>query len=148
VLGTVGAREHLEFRAIGDIVNSAARVQALNKRLGTIVLAARDAIPPRGIYYREIGTFQLAGMQHLLEIVEPIESGASLGERNGELISRFMAALGEFKQGRLANACRAFESIRVDFDDDGPSRFYAEFIASHLDSRPASPLESVIRLSD
>jgi adenylate cyclase len=148
MLGTVGARDHLEYRAIGDVVNSAARIQALNKRLGTIVLTTRDALPDRTVHYREIGTFRLAGMQHPLDIVEPIAIGTEAGNRTRELIGRFAAALGEFKLGRLTEAVSAFESIRVDFQDDGPSGFYAAYIAAHLTSRSRSPLESVVRLPD
>jgi adenylate cyclase len=37
VLGNVGAGEHFEYRAVGDIVNTAQRIEDLNKRLGTRV---------------------------------------------------------------------------------------------------------------
>ncbi len=43
-LGMVGALTHYEYRAVGDTVNTANRVQGLNKRLGTRVLASEAAV--------------------------------------------------------------------------------------------------------
>src|SRR5690606_3451381 len=39
-LGHVGAVNHYEYRAVGDIVNAATRLEALNKDLGTGILAS------------------------------------------------------------------------------------------------------------
>src|SRR5690606_16115700 len=43
LLGNVGASERGEFRAVGDIVNTAARLQGLNRLLGTRVLVSSAA---------------------------------------------------------------------------------------------------------
>ncbi len=40
-LTTVGAHGHYEYRAVGDAVNTANRIQELNKRLGTRILVCR-----------------------------------------------------------------------------------------------------------
>jgi adenylate cyclase len=147
MLGAVGAREHLEYRAIGDMVNSAARIQALNKRLGTTVLAAIDAMPDEGVCYRQVGTFQLAGKQNLLEICEPLVFGAPASERMRELVERFTAALRRFRQGQLQVAMEDFEAILRDYPDDGPSRFYVEYIRSSREAADGGFCDSVIRLT-
>jgi adenylate cyclase len=38
VVGTMGSRKRLDYTAVGDVVNAAARIEAVNKELGTDVL--------------------------------------------------------------------------------------------------------------
>jgi adenylate cyclase len=48
LLGAVGSSTRLDFTAIGDTINAAARVEAENKRIGSIILiteATRAAVP-------------------------------------------------------------------------------------------------------
>jgi adenylate cyclase len=50
VVGGVGSRDRLDYTAIGDTINTAARVEAANKDLGTEVLitaATYAALSPR-----------------------------------------------------------------------------------------------------
>ena len=147
LLGTVGAREHLEFRAVGDIVNTASRIQTLNKRLGTIVLAAQDAMPETGVISRDIGVFQLAGTQRPLVIVEPMALDNAPHARARALITRFSQALEAFRDNDLERAASLFDAVAADFDD-GPSRFYRELIQSRLAGAAGSDPDPLIRLTD
>jgi adenylate cyclase len=65
----MGAMDHYEYRPIGDIVNTATRVEGLNKYLGTRVLASEEVIHQLdGFLTREVGTFLLAGKSKPLGI--------------------------------------------------------------------------------
>ena len=44
LLGSVGAMDHYEYRAVGDIVNTATRLEGLNKHLGTRMLVSADVL--------------------------------------------------------------------------------------------------------
>ncbi len=61
----IGAHGHWEYRAVGDIVNTANRVQALNKTLRTRILVT-DVVAQaaRGFRLRDRGTFALSGKRH------------------------------------------------------------------------------------
>ncbi len=48
LLGSVGAMDHYEYRAVGDIVNTATRLEGLNKHLGTRLLVERGGAPGAG----------------------------------------------------------------------------------------------------
>ena len=62
LLGSVGAMDHYEYRAVGDIVNTATRLEGLNKHLGTRILVSADVLQGLdGLLTRELGAFLLAG---------------------------------------------------------------------------------------
>ena len=44
LLGSVGAIDHYEYRAVGDIVNTATRLEGLNKHLGTRLLVSAEVL--------------------------------------------------------------------------------------------------------
>ena len=70
-LAHVGAKDHFEYRAVGDIVNTASRLQALNKETGTTILLSADML--RGIdaaVSRPLGPFVLAGRRSATDVVE------------------------------------------------------------------------------
>lgn len=147
VLGPVGAREHLEYRAVGDIVNSAARIEVLNKPLGTTVLAARAVLADSELPHRLIGTFQLSGKQNLLEICEPLATEEKPDSETDELLARFDAARQLFARGLWHDARDAFASLLERFGDDGPSRFYVRYIDQHRRKTSGTELDPVIRIS-
>jgi len=71
MLGNVGAMEHFEYRAVGDIVNTSNRIEGLNKRLGCNVIASENAVEGvNGITMRSLGKFRLAGKQQALQLYE------------------------------------------------------------------------------
>ena len=45
-IGNIGAGDHYEYGPTGDTVNTASRMDGLNKYLGTEVLASDEAIEP------------------------------------------------------------------------------------------------------
>jgi adenylate cyclase len=44
LLGNVGALDHYEYRAVGDIVNTSSRIEGLNKQLGTRILVSEEVL--------------------------------------------------------------------------------------------------------
>lgn len=71
MLGNVGAIDHFEYRAVGDIVNTSNRIEGLNKRLGTRVIASENVVDGvNGITMRYLGKFRLAGKQQVLNLYE------------------------------------------------------------------------------
>jgi adenylate cyclase len=116
MLGPVGAAGHFEYRAIGDVVNTASRIEALNKRLGTRILASAAVVDGlAGIDCRRVGCFRLAGKTEPLVLYElqPVPTAAQARARPA-----FEAALDAFGRGDGAAARAGFESVlRVDPGD-------------------------------
>jgi adenylate cyclase len=61
-IGDVGAGGHFEYRAVGDIVNTASRIEGLNKELGTTILVSSEVCSQiEGFTLRPKGEFMLKG---------------------------------------------------------------------------------------
>lgn len=75
ILGEIGAPQHRERTVIGDAVNTAARLEALNKELHTDILVCEStrALLDGHAVVRDLGKLQLKGRR------EPIHGWALLG---------------------------------------------------------------------
>ncbi len=70
-LGDIGAGGHFEYRAVGDIVNTASRIETLNKELGTTILVSSEVYSQlEGFTFRPKGEFVLKGKTNPVSVAE------------------------------------------------------------------------------
>lgn len=126
VLGNVGAEDHFEYRAVGDVVNTAHRLEQFNKILGTRILASAEVIRGiDGVVVRELGYFRLTGKRHALLVYEVMGySEDDVESPLHQLHVRFAEALEALRRQRFTEAQHAFQRLLDRHPDDGPSRFY------------------------
>jgi adenylate cyclase len=139
LLANIGAGRRFEYRAVGDIVSTASRIQALNRLLGTQVLASDAAVAECDEYdAREVGAFLLRGkvtpivVHELIDLRSANLTRAAVAERR----ARFLAALDVFRAGRWVEAERLFADVLATWGDDGPSTFYRGLCADYQRSPP------------
>ena len=125
-LSTVGAHGHYEYRAVGDAVNTATRIQELNKKLGTRILVSETAIGDAGAPFllRDVGRFLLRGKRHALHVFELFDDRARAQQWELGLCDRFREALRTLGQGDSEQAQLRFRAIQEAFPEDGPTQFY------------------------
>jgi adenylate cyclase len=130
-LGNIGAEQRFEYRAIGDIVNTASRLQGLNRLLGTRVLLSDATLAGvDDLATRDLGAFLLRGKRVPVRVHEPLGmQPASLDDRL--VVAPFAAALELVTAARWDEAERAFREILARVPGDGPSAFYAELCADY-----------------
>jgi adenylate cyclase len=147
LLGNVGAIDHYEYRPIGDIVNTATRIEGINKFLRTRILASGEVVNQlEGILTREIGSFIPAGKSNALNLYELIcrSDDATQEQINGCAI--FGSALQDFRIRLWQEASEKFlESIKC-FSRDGVSDFYLDLCRLYQQDPPGDSWDGIIHL--
>lgn len=111
------------YRPVGDIVNTAARIQGLNRMLGTRMLMSAGVRADAHIESaRSVGRFLLLGKRQVLEIWE---AGPSVRAFAAGAVE-FELGLKQFAAGDLAAATHSFESVLERCPNDGAAKFYAD----------------------
>ena len=149
LLGDIGADSHFEYRAVGDIVNTASRIQDLNKRLGTNLLVSEDALAEAHCSWsRLVGRFLLPGKTVPLSIYDAVHFEQPPPESSVELARQFGKGLDHFYARRWRPASKVFEQLLDRFHTDGPSRFYLQLCRAYLVEEPDAEWRGIIAIDD
>jgi adenylate cyclase len=129
VIGTVGAPPHYEYRAVGDAVNTASRVEQLSKELGTrLLVTAALAEGLDQFLFRRLGDFALRGRRTPTPIYELVARRECATTEQMELCGGFALALDAYVQDRRTDARERFEGIRAKYPQDGPALYYLRLL--------------------
>ncbi|MEQ9661233.1 MAG: adenylate/guanylate cyclase domain-containing protein [Parasphingopyxis sp.] len=73
VVGNFGGVERIQYTALGDAMNTAARLEGANKYLDTVILASGEAVANvKEVPFRPVGRVTLSGRSTPVEIFEPV----------------------------------------------------------------------------
>jgi adenylate cyclase len=148
-LGNIGGAGHLEFRAVGDIVNTASRIDGLNKHLGTRILVSAETLAGvEGLLTRELGTFLLAGKSTPLVVHELLGATGDVAAAVAQRLARFEAALAQVRAQRWDSAAQHFAQLQRDWPEDGPTLFYLRFCERCLAGGTGSIENGAIRMTE
>ena len=127
MLANVGALERYEYRAIGDTVNTASRLEELNKLLGTRLLVSETlAEGVAGFLFRDLGAFLLRGKRSPVRVIELLAERARASREQVLLCRRFAIARDMYEAGRIDEARLQFSALRAAFPHDGATRFFLQ----------------------
>lgn len=126
-IARVGARSRYEHRAVGDPVNTASRLEELNKLLRTRILVS-DAFAQgvRGFAFRDLGSFHLRGKRAWTRVRELVGTVEQCDARTQDFCAEFSDAVAAYGLGRETEAERRFRSLQSRFPGDGATRYYLE----------------------
>jgi adenylate cyclase len=147
LLGSVGAIDHYEYRPVGDIVNTATRMEGLNKYLGTRILVSEEVINQLGgLLTRKLGEFILAGKSKSVVVHELICQKGECSEKQRNICAAFAEALDAFRRQSWDEATEKFlQSVK--YGDDGPSRFYLGLCEHYKNNPPGKSWDGVVRMA-
>jgi adenylate cyclase len=147
LFGVVGASGHHEYRAVGDIVNTASRIQNLNKVLRTRILASEATV--RGLddlVVRRVGSYRLVGKVQAVPVVQLVGRVGTVGAATRSLCARFEVALQAYAERRWREAGAAFEALLREHPADGPCLWYRDACARLVADPPGPGWEPVMRI--
>ncbi len=146
-LGNIGGGGHFSYSVTGDIVNTASRIEGLNKHLGTWLLAAEAVVHDLdSLLMRRVGRFVLKGKAEVLTVFEVIDRQGSAAIKQIDLCERFCTALELYDRQYWMEAGQNFEMILATFPEDGPSRFYQNICKAYSTNPNRATQDPVIRL--
>ena len=149
MLGSIGALDHYEYTPMGDIVNTASRMEGLNKYLGTNVLVSSDIIDELdGFLYREAGTFRLKGKAKPIVAYELIGLRETSEEKQIRACDVFAEALSAFREQSWDEAKEKFSQVIEILGKDGLSVFYMNMCERYKENQPVESWGGVIHMED
>ena len=147
-LGHVGAIDHFEYRAAGDIVNTASRIEGLNKYLGTKVLISAEVVHQLdGFLIRNLGKFMFAGKSNPVEVFELICRYDEAFSFHLYLCDVFSKAFDAYRNRCWEKAIDLFSQSMTLEGDHGPSKYYLSMCKSFWKNPPDNNWDGVVYLS-
>ena len=148
-IGHVGAINHYEYRPVGDIVNTASRIENLNKYLGTQILISKEVLHQiDGFLTRKIGEFILKGKSKPVVIYELISRKEESSEQQRDLCAIFTEGLTAYYRQSWEEAINAFRTSIKTYKQDGPSIHYLAKCKEYKANPPGENWTGIIRLDN
>lgn len=139
IVGNFGGSTMFDYRALGDPVNTAARLESVNKHLGTRICVSGDTLDgcPQAPA-RRVGRLVLKGKSKALAVFEPLQGRDTGGYAP---LTSYEAAYEHLVQGQHVTAVQAFNTLAEQYPHD-------PLVILHHLRLDAGEVDDLIRMSE
>ncbi|MFZ1741293.1 MAG: adenylate/guanylate cyclase domain-containing protein [Pontixanthobacter sp.] len=114
IVGNFGGRRRIQYTALGDAMNTAARLEGANKYLGTDILVSQDVFERAPDFaYRAMGRILMSGVDTPISVLEPVS------ERNAAFAEQVSHAMAKLESGHSGGAAELRALSESKPDDTG-----------------------------
>ncbi|MGI9451353.1 MAG: adenylate/guanylate cyclase domain-containing protein, partial [Geminicoccaceae bacterium] len=125
VVGNFGGSHRFDYTAHGDAINTAARLESVNKHLGTtICVSGSTRRQCQGLHFRSVGTLYPYGKKEGLEAFEALSDEGARTQRTQDYETAFRHLVTSTIEGR-----RAFDHLADHYPDDALIAFHQQRLA-------------------
>ena len=148
-LGNIGAGDHYQYGVTGDTVNTASRMDGLNKYLGTEILVSGEVIHQvEGFLTREAGTFLLKGKAQPIRVYQLLCRAEETEETQRKACATFAEGLCAFRSRSWPQAKAKFQQSAHLLRGDQLSGFYLGLCERYENQPPDETWEGVVELEE
>jgi len=149
LVGNIGSPRRMEYTAIGDTVNVAARLESANKIYGSSILISEPVFQKvhNAMLCRELDMVTLRGKEQPLRIFELLSSKKIASADSQNLIERFNAALVNYRQRQFKTALEQFSVLLSSYPTDVPTQVYIERCKNFIATSPSLDWDGVFELT-
>lgn len=135
-VGNMGAKNQVNYTAIGDEVNLASRLEGVNKEFGTdIIISEGTYLPARDrLEVRELALIKVKGRKHPVRIYELMGLKGEVPAERVQAARVFEGALRALQERRFAEAWETFTSLAQ--KGDHAADVYAEVCEEYRRAPP------------
>ena len=123
IVGNIGTARRTDYTAIGDVVNTASRLEGLNKAYNTRVIISEDVKNLAGdeFAFRDLDVVRVKGKEQPMRIFELIDLSDNVSKDEAEWDMNFQTVLNVYRDRSYRKAQKQFiklsESLAADYGE-------------------------------
>ncbi|MDI6795478.1 MAG: adenylate/guanylate cyclase domain-containing protein [Desulfatibacillaceae bacterium] len=124
VVGNMGSATRMDYTMMGDTVNTAARLEGVNKIYGTYTMVSEATYDQarHAVAARELDAVNVVGKKEPVKIFEILGLPGKVDPKQTEVNRHYAKGLADYRQRRFDEAMISFSAALATLPEDGPSK--------------------------